>query len=102
MPQTVWFQILAGQNGTTNNLSSSSYQDNRIKIDNSKETKIYQWNTNLVIRDVILEDSGKYLCVVSNSVGEDSIETDLLVRGKFFSAAAVNFFMCVFLHQNTL
>ena len=83
----MFFQLLAQQQHNLtggSGLPASFQQDNhRIKIgmDGSKE-RIYQWNTNLVIRDANLEDTGKYLCVVSNSVGEDSVETDLLVRGK--------------------
>lgn len=116
-PVTNWFQILNQNNSVSNSLSSSlqssltsglsssltsgltsglsnNYQDNRIKIgiDGSKD-RIYQWNTNLVIRDVSLEDSGKYICVVSNSVGEDNIETDLLVKGMMINFLnKMNFF----------
>lgn len=33
----------------------------------------------LIIKDAVVEDSGKYLCVVNNSVGGESVETVLTV-----------------------
>jgi len=35
----------------------------------------------LIIRDAKVGDSGKYLCVVNNSVGGESVETILTVTG---------------------
>ena len=36
----------------------------------------------LIIREALVEDSGKYLCMVNNSVGGESVETVLTVTGK--------------------
>lgn len=47
----------------------------------------------LLIRDARSEDSGQYLCKVSNSKGEDSAETEILVTGKQFH----NFFALLLL-----
>lgn len=44
----------------------------------------------LIIREAKVEDSGKYLCVVSNSVGEESVETVLTVTGMFLLSYLIN------------
>jgi hypothetical protein len=36
----------------------------------------------LIIREALVEDSGKYLCMVNNSVGGESVETVLTVTGQ--------------------
>jgi Immunoglobulin I-set domain len=36
----------------------------------------------LIIREALVEDSGKYLCMVNNSVGGESVETVLTVTGR--------------------
>ena len=35
----------------------------------------------LIIKEAMVEDSGKYLCMVNNSVGGESVETVLTVTG---------------------
>ena len=35
----------------------------------------------LIIKEALVEDSGKYLCMVNNSVGGESVETVLTVTG---------------------
>jgi hypothetical protein len=37
----------------------------------------------LIIREALVEDSGKYLCMVNNSVGGESVETVLTVTGAY-------------------
>ena len=44
--------------------------------------RIKQVGGTLIIREAKVEDSGKYLCVVNNSVGGESVETVLTVTGK--------------------
>ncbi|KRT85356.1 Immunoglobulin, partial [Oryctes borbonicus] len=41
--------------------------------------RIHQVAGTLIIREALVEDSGKYLCVVNNSVGGESVETVLTV-----------------------
>lgn len=41
--------------------------------------RVKQVSGTLIIKDAIVEDSGKYLCVVNNSVGGESVETVLTV-----------------------
>ncbi len=41
--------------------------------------RVKQLGGTLIIREAKVDDSGKYLCVVSNSVGEESVETVLTV-----------------------
>ncbi|XP_035704480.1 Down syndrome cell adhesion molecule-like protein Dscam2 isoform X15 [Folsomia candida] len=43
------------------------------------DDRLKQLGGTLIIREAKVEDSGKYLCVVSNSVGEESVETVLTV-----------------------
>jgi hypothetical protein len=47
------------------------------------DDRVKQLGGTLIIREAKVADSGKYLCVVSNSVGEESVETVLTVTGKF-------------------
>lgn len=41
--------------------------------------RVKQVSGTLIIKDAIIDDSGKYLCVVNNSVGGESVETVLTV-----------------------
>lgn len=41
--------------------------------------RVKQVSGTLIIKDAAIEDSGKYLCVVNNSVGGESVETVLTV-----------------------
>ncbi|XP_037715263.1 Down syndrome cell adhesion molecule-like protein Dscam2 isoform X49 [Drosophila subpulchrella] len=41
--------------------------------------RVKQVSGTLIIKDAVVEDSGKYLCVVNNSVGGESVETVLTV-----------------------
>lgn len=45
------------------------------------DDRVKQLGGTLIIREAKVDDSGKYLCVVSNSVGEESVETVLTVTG---------------------
>lgn len=62
-----WYKFLEGSNK-----KQAVTLDDRIK----------QVSGTLIIRDAKVEDSGKYLCVVNNSVGGESVETVLTVTGK--------------------
>jgi hypothetical protein len=44
--------------------------------------RVKQVSGTLIIKEAKVEDSGKYLCVVNNSVGGESVETVLTVTGK--------------------
>lgn len=46
------------------------------------DDRIKQVSGTLIIREAKVDDSGKYLCVVNNSVGGESVETVLTVTGK--------------------
>ena len=48
-----------------------------MKLDN----RVKQVGGTLIIREAQVEDSGKYLCMVNNSVGGESVETVLTVTG---------------------
>lgn len=41
--------------------------------------RVKQVSGTLIIKDAVIDDSGKYLCVVNNSVGGESVETVLTV-----------------------
>lgn len=43
------------------------------------------WNTGgtLVLTRVALSDSGKYVCVANNTMGQDRAERDVTVTGRF-------------------
>ena len=49
-----------------------------VKLDN----RVKQVGGTLIIKEAQVEDSGKYLCMVNNSVGGESVETVLTVTGK--------------------
>ncbi len=46
------------------------------------DDRVKQLGGTLIIREALVNDSGKYLCVVRNSVGTESVETVLTVTGK--------------------
>lgn len=62
-----WYKFLEGSNK-----KQAVTLDDRIK----------QVSGTLIIREAKVDDSGKYLCVVNNSVGGESVETVLTVTGK--------------------
>lgn len=62
-----WYKFLEGSNK-----KQAIILDDRIK----------QVSGTLIIREAKVDDSGKYLCVVNNSVGGESVETVLTVTGK--------------------
>lgn len=43
------------------------------------DDRVKQVSGTLIIKEAVVEDSGKYLCVVNNSVGGESVETVLTV-----------------------
>ena len=49
-----------------------------VKLDD----RVKQVGGTLIIKEAKVEDSGKYLCMVNNSVGGESVETVLTVTGK--------------------
>ena len=49
-----------------------------VKLDD----RVKQVGGTLIIREAMVEDSGKYLCMVNNSVGGESVETVLTVTGE--------------------
>ncbi|XP_025414624.1 Down syndrome cell adhesion molecule-like protein Dscam2 isoform X37 [Sipha flava] len=64
VPMHRWYKFLEGSNK-----KQAVILDDRIK----------QVSGTLIIREAKVEDSGKYLCVVNNSVGGESVETVLTV-----------------------
>lgn len=44
--------------------------------------RIFLMGGTLVFRRALVMDSGKYVCLVNNSIGQERIETDLIVVGK--------------------
>ena len=53
-----------------------------VKLDN----RVSQVGGTLIIKEAKVDDSGKYLCMVNNSVGGESVETVLTVTGTHFNA----------------
>ena len=45
------------------------------------DDRVKQVGGTLIIKEAKVEDSGKYLCMVNNSVGGESVETVLTVTG---------------------
>nr|NP_001246169.1 down syndrome cell adhesion molecule 1, isoform BJ [Drosophila melanogaster]AFH07924.1 down syndrome cell adhesion molecule 1, isoform BJ [Drosophila melanogaster] len=64
MPSARWYKFIEG---TTR--KQAVVLNDRVK----------QVSGTLIIKDAVVEDSGKYLCVVNNSVGGESVETVLTV-----------------------
>jgi len=54
------------------------------------DDRVKQLGGTLIIREAKVDDSGKYLCVVSNSVGEESVETVLTVTGNISNSTHIN------------
>lgn len=52
--------------------------------------RIKQVSGTLIIKNAVVEDSGKYLCVVNNSVGGESVETVLTVTAPLSAAIEPN------------
>ena len=48
-----------------------------VKLDD----RVSQVGGTLIIKEAKVDDSGKYLCMVNNSVGGESVETVLTVTG---------------------
>ena len=44
--------------------------------------RVSQVGGTLIIKEAKVDDSGKYLCMVNNSVGGESVETVLTVTGE--------------------
>ena len=61
-----------------------------FKVKDSKQVpvqlsnRVKQVGGTLLINEARVEDSGKYICVVNNSVGGESVETVLTVTGNVF------------------
>ena len=51
-----------------------------VKLDD----RVSQVGGTLIIKEAKVDDSGKYLCMVNNSVGGESVETVLTVTGIAF------------------
>ena len=51
-----------------------------VKLDE----RVKQVSGTLIIKEAKVDDSGKYLCNVNNSVGGESVETVLTVTGTLF------------------
>lgn len=66
----------------------NEHQSEPIENDN---TKYVQLASLLLINQVNRNDSGVYLCSVKNPIGEERLELELQVRGKF----PFFLFMCV-------
>ena len=45
------------------------------------DDRVKQVGGTLIIKEAKVDDSGKYLCMVNNSVGGESVETVLTVTG---------------------
>ena len=61
-----------------------------VKLDD----RVRQVSGTLIIKEARVDDSGKYLCNVNNSVGGESVETVLTVTGKQFLLAEGIIFQC--------
>ena len=59
------------------------------------DDRVKQVGGTLIIKEAKVEDSGKYLCMVNNSVGGESVETVLTVTGNLFPRKG---FQSVILH----
>lgn len=47
------------------------------------DPRMAQLSGSLIIRQVSLDDGGKYVCLISNSAGEERTEMLLIVTGMF-------------------
>lgn len=57
------------------------------------DDRVKQVSGTLIIQEAKVEDSGKYLCVVNNSVGGESVETVLTVTGKNNDLNVIGYFV---------
>lgn len=64
------------------------FNENERKTPVELNDRIKQVGGTLIIKEAKVDDSGKYLCVVNNSVGGESVETVLTVTGLFL------YFLC--------
>ena len=56
-------------------------ENNHNKKPVNLNDRVKQVGGTLIIKEAKVEDSGKYLCMVNNSVGGESVETVLTVTG---------------------
>ncbi|XP_072155021.1 cell adhesion molecule Dscam1 isoform X2 [Bemisia tabaci] len=70
VPSTRWYKFVDGTN-----------RKHLVTLDD----RVKQVSGTLIIREAKVEDSGKYLCVVNNSVGGESVETVLTVTAPLFA-----------------
>ena len=59
------------------------------KLRNKAMMIVTQVGGTLIIKEAMVEDSGKYLCMVNNSVGGESVETVLTVTGLWWLSVYV-------------
>ena len=52
-------------------------------------SRVFQLDGLLVFKQALLSDSGKYRCVVNNTLGTALIETELIVNCEYCSVATV-------------
>ena len=84
-PTFTWFRINNHQlnyhrNSKFNDQQSSSSSLLPIMIG---AKKFIQIDSSLFIHDVSLLDNGLYVCIANNSLGQDRIETELIVKGQW-------------------
>lgn len=66
-----------------------------VKLDD----RVKQVSGTLIIKEAKVEDSGKYLCNVNNSVGGESVETVLTVTGTK-SGSLFIVFLCALIEES--
>ena len=66
------------------------------KLRNKAMMMVTQVGGTLIIKEAMVEDSGKYLCMVNNSVGGESVETVLTVTGLWWLSVYVWWSLAVF------
>lgn len=54
-----------------------------------------QLSGSLIIRQVTVEDGGKYVCLISNSAGEERTEMLLIVTGMILKIVIIYFFTTI-------
>ena len=59
-----------------------------------------EFNSMLTLESLNLEHIGNYSCRASNPAGESSVETQLIVYGKFLLEKFTNFFLLFFIFQS--
>lgn len=72
-PQFQWFQL------NSNNKLLERIESSKSSSLFSK--RILQIDSSLILNDISVDDSGKYVCFCNNSVGQDRTEIQLMVRG---------------------